>query len=230
MYCIKCGVKLEDTEKKCPLCGTVVYHPELTRAPAESLYPAQKMPQYGSEKRAVSGILLLLFLIPMLLSCVSDLQPDGKLDWFGYVAGALTVTYMIVFLPLWFQKPNPVVFLGIDFAAVALFLAYIDWQTQGGWFWGFGLPVTLGVAAVICTMVALLHYLRRGRLFVYGGTIMGFGVLVMAIEWLLSCTFSIAFVGWSFYPMVVVCLLGGFLIYLAIHRSAREALQRKLFF
>ena len=29
MYCIKCGVELADTEKQCPLCGTLVYHPEL---------------------------------------------------------------------------------------------------------------------------------------------------------------------------------------------------------
>ena len=37
MYCIKCGVKLADTEKKCPLCGTVVYHPEFPPQNAKEL-------------------------------------------------------------------------------------------------------------------------------------------------------------------------------------------------
>jgi len=39
MYCVNCGVKLSDTEKRCPLCQTAVYHPELPRKEAEPLYP-----------------------------------------------------------------------------------------------------------------------------------------------------------------------------------------------
>ena len=37
MFCIKSGVKLENTERKCPLCGTEVCHPEITCF-AEPLY------------------------------------------------------------------------------------------------------------------------------------------------------------------------------------------------
>ena len=42
MYCIQCGVKLSDTESRCPLCGVAVYHPELTREPGEPLYPRHR--------------------------------------------------------------------------------------------------------------------------------------------------------------------------------------------
>ena len=31
MYCVKCGVELADSEKKCPLCGTPVFHPDIPR-------------------------------------------------------------------------------------------------------------------------------------------------------------------------------------------------------
>ena len=44
MYCINCGVKLADTEEKCPLCATVVYHPDLDRETAEPLYPRHRIP------------------------------------------------------------------------------------------------------------------------------------------------------------------------------------------
>ena len=40
MYCVKCGVELADTENKCPLCGTSVYHPDIVRDKAEPTYPA----------------------------------------------------------------------------------------------------------------------------------------------------------------------------------------------
>ena len=31
MYCANCGVKLADSEKVCPLCKTVAYHPDIKR-------------------------------------------------------------------------------------------------------------------------------------------------------------------------------------------------------
>lgn len=37
MYCIKCGVKLADSEKKCPLCNTIVCHPEFEPNPDRAL-------------------------------------------------------------------------------------------------------------------------------------------------------------------------------------------------
>ena len=45
MYCVKCGVKLEDTEKMCPLCGTVVFHPDIKRDEVERLYPENNYPK-----------------------------------------------------------------------------------------------------------------------------------------------------------------------------------------
>ena len=41
MYCIKCGVELKDSEEKCPLCGTVVFHPDMKRPDGEKPYPAE---------------------------------------------------------------------------------------------------------------------------------------------------------------------------------------------
>ena len=39
MYCANCGVKLADTEKKCPLCGVMAFHPDIVRPEGESFYP-----------------------------------------------------------------------------------------------------------------------------------------------------------------------------------------------
>ena len=50
----------------------------------------------------------------------ADLSLDGKLEWFGYVAGALTVYYVAFALPRWFKKPNPVIFVPCSFVAAAL--------------------------------------------------------------------------------------------------------------
>ena len=38
------------------------------------------------------------------------------------VAGALVVSYVVLALPVWFRRPNPVIFVPCDFAAAALYL------------------------------------------------------------------------------------------------------------
>ena len=188
------------------------------------------MPKAHAGRKSLSAMLILLFCIPLLLSLASDWQSNGKLDWFGYVGGGLALCYLFFALPVWFLRPNPVVFLPCDFVGLALYLWYIAWATGGNWFFPFALPVTGCLAVIGCAMVTLLRYVNRGQLYIYGGGCIALGIWILLVEYLLSRTFDLAFIGWSTYPLVVLVLLGGLLIYAAIDRNAREMLERKLFF
>lgn len=230
MYCIKCGVRLADTEKQCPLCNTVVYHPEFAQSPDRPLYPADKLPKSHTGSKPLNVAVMILFLIPLLVCFFADLSLDGALDWFGYVAGALVIAYTAFALPLWFARPNPVIFVPCSFAAVALYLLYIQLATGGSWFLPFALPVVGGLCLIASAVVTLLHYLRRGRLYIFGGALIALGGFMLLIEFLMNLTFGTEFIGWAIYPLVVLALLGGLLIYFAIDSSAREMVERKLFF
>ena len=59
---------------------------------------------------------------------------------------------------------------------------------------------------------------------------MALGAFMLLMEFLMGVTFQLPFIGWSIYPLCVLMLFGGLLIYLAINRSAREIIERKLFF
>lgn len=76
---------------------------------------------------------------------------------------------MLTVLPLWFKRPNPVIFVPVDFAAIILYLLYIDLATGGHWFLTFAFPVAGSIGVLITTMVALLRYVRRGYLYIFGG-------------------------------------------------------------
>lgn len=230
MYCVNCGVKLEDTEKKCPLCHTICYHPDIRRPEAESLYPPS---QYPTPKVRPSGILsavTTLFVLAIFVMLLCDLQLNGKLTWADLASGAVGLLYIALILPFWFRKPNPVIFVPCGFAATAAYLLYIDLATGGNWFLSFAFPVTGGVCLVITTLLTLLRYVRRGRLFIYGGCIMGFGALMILVEFLMHLTFSGVTFGWSLYPFAAFFLLGGYLLFLGIYRPARESMERKFFF
>lgn len=227
MYCAKCGVNLADTEHSCPLCGFPA-HPDLKRE-AEPLYPPKKDPVRVNSK-AVHGVALFFYLLPILVCLQCDLLMTGSVTWSGYVLGALLVFYVTVSLPMWFHRPNPVIFVPCSFAAAAVFLWYIDWSVRGGWFWGFALPVTAVFALVVTAMVALLRYVPKGALYTIGGGLLTLGAFMPVMGWLVNETFFTGgFAIWSVYPTTSLVLVGGLLIFLAICAPARRVLQRKLF-
>ena len=230
MFCVKCGVKLADTEKICPLCGTTVYHPDIVVNENDRLYPSGRNPNTKTNAKVINGMLIILFMIPMFVCFLSDYMINGVLNWFGIAAGGILWTYIVFVLPLWFKKPNPVIFVPCDFAASALYLLYIDIAIGGGWFLNFAFPLTGALCLIISACVTLCHYIKRGHLYIWGGTIIAMGAYTLLIEFFLGIAFEIRFIGWSVYPLMVLTLLGGMLIYLAINRSAREMMERKLFF
>lgn len=230
MYCIKCGVKLADSEKKCPLCNTDVYHPDFKESKGQPLYPVGKMPKNNTKSKALNGAVIFLFLIPLFVCFFADLSIDGKMEWSGFVAGALMVSYVAVALPGWFKNPNPVIFVPCSFAATALYLVYINLATGGSWFLSFAFPVIGGICIIASTVVTLMYYLRKGKLYILGGSFIALGAFMLLVEFLMCITFGLSFIGWSVYPLVVLFLFGGLLIYLAINSGMREIMERKLFF
>lgn len=231
MYCINCGVELADTEKQCPLCRTPVYHPLLRQPDTPVLYPKNKMPPDTSTPPAAAISLTVLWILGMLVVLLCDLQVSRRITWSSYPMGAMVTAYVWLVLPGWFRSPNPVVFVPCGFAAALGYLLYIDLSTSGGWFLSFAFPVTGGLAILATTLTALLRYVKKGRLYTIGGTVIALGCFMPVTELLLSLTFrNGVFYGWSGYPLVVLVLLGGWLIFLAICPPVRESLKRKLFF
>lgn len=238
MYCIKCGVKLADSEAQCPLCKTKVYHPDIIREireDGEELYPKKKYPAKERNLHWLQAILSVGFVLPAVIVLLCDLRFSGGavgqgITWSGFVIGALVVGYVLFVLPTWFKRPNPVIFAPCDFAAIGLYLLYINLVTNGDWFLSFAFPVVGGVGLIFTTVVTLLRYVRRGRLYIFGSAGIALGGFMLLMEFLMSVTFqSINFVGWSLYPLVTLVLLGGLLIFLGICRPARETMERKFF-
>lgn len=230
MYCIKCGVRLADTEKTCPLCMTRVYHPEVLQPHADPLYPINEYPSAPRRTRALPISLSVLCLTAVLVVLLCDLQLHSAVTWSGFVMGALMVFYVAAALPLWFPKPNPVIFVPCAFAAATVYLLYVDLVTGGSWFLSFAFPVAGGIGLILTALVTVLRYVHRGKLYTVGGGLLALGAFMLLVEFLLNLTFHRTFVGWSLYPLAALMLLGGYLIFLGICRPARESMARKFFF
>ena len=230
MYCIKCGVELAESEKTCPLCNTLVFHPDFPLPNGEKPYPEGQRPAQQVTPFATKFILTMLFVGGALIPTICDLQINYGITWSGYIIGALLMSYVWLVLPLWFRQSHPLVFLPCDFGAVALFLLYIDLATKGSWFLPFGLPVVGFFGAVTTAVVALVRHLKKGRMYVFGGAAISIGIFMPIMELLLTKAFpAIPFYGWSVYPLSVLTLLGISLIVIAVSKPLQETLERKFF-
>lgn len=231
MYCVKCGVELADSERRCPLCGTVVFHPELERPEGRPPFPRDG--DFAPETVSRSGLLFvlsMLFALPVVITLLCDWQINGHIVWAGYATGAIVLLYILAILPMWFQKPNPVIFVPVDFAAAALYLLYVNCATGGHWFLSFALPATGAAGLIVTAAVTLLRYVRKGHLFIFGGALILTGGYTVLLEFLLNVTFRLheGFI-WSFYPLAACFILGMTLIIIGICRPLRESLHRKFF-
>ncbi len=230
MYCIKCGVALADTEKKCPLCGTAVYHPDISRPDVPPLYPSSRMQEPNIQPWGLLLIVTVLFLLPMSICLVCDWSVNGKVQWAGYVVGALIILYVITVLPAWFRHPNPVIFVPSAFAAIGVYLLYINLAVDGNWFLRFAFPVTAYLGCLLTAFVTLHRYTRKGALYINGGACLAFGGFMLLLEYLLHINFGLPGIGtWSPYPLIVFTLLGITLIVIAIVPAFRESLEKKFF-
>ncbi len=230
MYCINCGVKLGSTEHKCPLCGTVPYHPDISRAVTDELYPKNQHPVTMVSPLGALIVISCIFFLPMIITLLCDVRINGVVTWSGFVIGAIMLAYELIILPMWFKKPNPIIFVPCGFAAVGLYLLYINLATNGDWFLSFAFPVVGTVGAIISAVVTLTWLIRRGVLYIFGGAFIALGLFTPLMEFLMNYTFEIKHgLIWSYYPLIALVFLGGLLIFFAVCRPARESMERKMF-
>ena len=231
MFCVKCGVALPDGVVACPLWGPRVFHPDLPQPQGDPPYPPD--PRNHSEEVSRSGVLFILTvlaLLPAILFILCDWRINGSIIWSGYASGGVALLYVIVALPLWFRRPNPVIFVPIDFVAIGLYLLYINFATGGHWFLSFAFPVTGAIGLLVSAMVALLRYLPGGHLYVISGALLCAGGLAVLIEFLINFTFRLhETFFWSLYPLTAGVILGGMLLVVAICKPLQRSLHRKFF-
>ena len=231
MYCIYCGVKLQDNAGECPLCHTPVVTTPMPASAVRSRY-SDRYP----EKEKTHGKILLLCLITTILigagvGClISCLSTFGEAAWSGYVLMSFGLAWVWLILPWFFPRWRPMIFLPIDFAAAATFLLYVCVKTGGNWFLSFAFPVTGIIAVMTLTGVAMIRYINQGRLRLLSLLLIAIGASFMLIEFFQHITFGTPMFVWSLYCVCGFDLIGLFLFVASFIPPLRAALRRTFFF
>ena len=228
MYCVKCGVRLQQGVERCPLCRTPVWNPD--GEPEEKSYPDRSPRQ--SRAADIPGAIVLSVLcvtaIAVLLTVCGKLY--GELRWGGYAVWGVALFYVVAGLPRWFRRPRGEIFVPVDHAAAALYVLYICLKTGGHWFMSFAFPV-IGVSCLLTTAtVCLLKYVRGGKLFIFGGLLILLGGFTVLVELFEHISFGTAMFRWSLYSLSGFAAAGLFLLAVGLIPSLRRGLEKRFFF
>lgn len=228
MYCVKCGVKLQEGVSSCPLCQTPVWNPE--KKTEEKGYPDLLPAQYCETNRPAAIAILVLCLVAMLVTLIVCFKLYGELRWGGYVMLGLVLFYIVAVLPHWFYCPKGEIFVPVDHVAIALYVLYICLKTRGTWFMSFAFPV-IGASCLISTgMICLLKYVKVGRYFILGGFLIVMGAFTVLVEFFEHISFGTQMFRWSLYSLSGFGVPGLFFLIVGMIPSLQHGMKKRFFF
>ena len=228
MYCVRCGVKLQEGEENCPLCGTPVWNPDPCEA--QRSYP-DTLPRHHRESDLPGAVAFtVICVIAVLVTLTVCFKLYGEMNWGGYVILGIALFYVMAVLPRWFTQPRGEVFVPVDHAAIALYVLYICLKGGGHWFMSFAFPVILSSCVLSTAMICLLKYVRGGRLFIFGGFLILLGGFTVLVEFFEHISFGMQMFRWSLYSLTAFGVTGLFLLAAGLIPALRQGLEKRFFF
>jgi len=230
MYCVYCGVKLQDGAGECPLCHTPVAIAPKPGTVEKAMYSDRLPEQESHQGRVLAVWLVTTVMIAVCLGClIFCLHTYHEVSWSGYVLMSAALIWVTLLFPLLFRRFRPMIFLPVDFACLAGFLLYICVKNGEHWFLSFAFPVTAIAGILTMLAVALFRYIRQGRLRLLGLLLILIGASFILVEFFQHITFGTPMFVWSLY---CVCAFGalGLFLFIATLIPPLHAHLRKTFF
>ena len=231
MYCVYCGVRLQEGAQECPLCHTPVAAAPMPQRPGGSFYSDRyPRPEKQSGRYLMLGLITVIMVAAGLGCLIFCLKSLGRADWSGFVSLGLALLWIWLILPNLFRRWRPMIFLPIGFACTAGYLLYVCAKTGGSWFLSFAFPVTAIAAVLTLTGVAMMRYIVEGRLRLMSLLLITIGLSFMLVEFFQHITFGTPMFVWSLYCVSVFGLIGLFLFIASFVPPLRAYLRSKFFF
>ena len=233
-YCVNCGVELEPSLKKCPLCNTPVINPnELQKiGEAVSPYPV-KAGQVDVVKRKDLALLTCVVLIATSLCCLLlNLFVFSGSPWSLFIIGACLLLFVLVLPVVIYTKLPIYLSLALDGAAIAFYLYMITFNTKSDrWFIYLALPIVILVTILVEIFTLLLHmfpiaFLTTALYFFIETALLCVG-LELLIKHYLNAPLMLV---WSAIVLTICGVISVALLTILSRRRLREAVRRRLHF
>ena len=232
-YCVNCGVKLEESLTKCPLCNTPVINPNILKKMEPTPAYPQKSATMEEARRHDRGILLTIVLSATAISCgLLNLLVFRSGMWSLLIIGACILIWVFA-LPTVIYSRIPIYFsLLFDGFAVAIYLYMISRVTPSEhWFFSLALPITLLVTFEMIVFAFLYRKVSHSFLAIALYFFIEMPILCIGIELLTRLYFAAPVrLVWSAIVLVPCVVIVFALITVLSRKRLRDSIRRRLHF
>ena len=225
MYCIKCGVELEDGAKRCPLCETPV--PEIKGLEEKKFvkeYSMININLYEMKMKKVKKAIFLSFFTISIISILEVLFQNlimyGKLEW-GYYAIPSILIFdlgLFVFLDSYRMRTNLFLLLS-GFTSYFLLLDFGDKKLT--WSIKRGIPIVIALYLISLVFSYVWDKHKSDRLKILNFFIFFVGIFLLILELIISKKMT-----WSIFSSIPLFILSIMLRY--AYKSYKEEFKRRL--
>lgn len=232
-YCVNCGVELDPSLKKCPLCGTPVINPNVIPFyESSSPYPTIRG-QVEEVRHRDLALLLSLILGTISATCgLLNILVYTSVKWSLLVVGFCVLVWVLTVPALLAGRLSIYVHLLLDGAATSFYLFMISYLTGShAWVPGLGLPIV-----VLITVLAEIYFLCRRRLsssFLFTSLYLFTGIALLCIGIELLCRRYLhrpLQITWSAIVLTVCSIFLIGIITLLLRPALRDAVRRRMHF
>lgn len=231
-YCVNCGVELDATLKKCPLCETIVYHPGKMEVNTQETFPKKKGEvETVSKKESIIFVSILLFTIAVTCALLNILVYNR--NWWSIPVNGVCITLWVFFMAAIFcEKITVYGMLLLDAIAIGNYLFMISLITSSDhWVIMIGLPILVVTFGLLELFVFLSKKLPSSLL---TGTLYFFvtiaGVCITVEATIDNYLREVIRLGWSAIVVTVCAIISVFIILILMMGRLRNSIRRRLHF
>jgi hypothetical protein len=235
-YCPKCGVELEESLKRCPLCkspilDTLEGKEHVSGKFPDAVYDPENLEglTQAERKKITIEVVSVSFSIALAVTLLINLALTRTVSWSLYPIASLVFVWIVTASLIIFEG-RPRLIYAIIGPSLILFVFCLDiFDGPLNWFLDLGLPLALvlELAVVLTTLFASL--VKRKGVNLIAIILLGLDFLCLGIDGILTHRFiGTTSFGWSMVVSIALVPISAFLFYLH-YRITKQASLRKLF-
>lgn len=231
-YCVNCGVELEKSQKRCPLCNTPVINPNETEVVETTPpYPSDNVVVIERKLKRMTALLIsIILIVPLLLCPLCDFLITGNLTWSRYVIMSVELGWIYIVPPILLKHNVLLKCAWIDYLSTIIFLYAINmiYAQKVDWAFEIAFPILSYLMAVVLIYTVLARQFNISKLMYVALGLVFAAVMSVLVEYIINSYNNIdsGFV-WAV-PVTVSCLGVALILVVVSKMTKLKALIKKI--
>ena len=227
MYCYKCGVKLKDNVKRCPLCKTHLKYAK----------DSNELSSYSNiiddaslhiDFKYICNLLLFILIISTLITIICNYFINGKITWSIYVIASIIYVASLLSFMYYKKKLFPAVLSLLGLEYLLFIIAYLN----NGMHWYLYLVMPNIFAIWLIVTLSIYIFKRKKKNLMRSIPIIFFVIsLILIITEILIDLYirNTIKLTWSLYASIPILIISLIFFILSFNKRIVEEVKKRVF-